>query len=212
MTEAPGLPAQDCFISETGHGTTWRHRAVIYQIYVRSFADHDNDNDGIGDLAGIRSRLGYLQALGVDGIWLTPCFPSPQHDHGYDVADYFDIEPDYGTLSEFDELMAAARGHRLRVMLDVVPNHCSWDHPWFQTAMRSAAGSPERERFYFRDGLGPGGDRPPNNWISSFGGPAWRRVSEPDGTPGQWYLHTFAPNNLIWIGAIPTLQSTLIKC
>ncbi|MCC6438403.1 MAG: glycoside hydrolase family 13 protein [Acidimicrobiales bacterium] len=184
-------------------GTAGAHRrwwasAAMYQIYVRSFADANGD--GIGDLAGIRSRLPYLRELGADGVWLTPCFPSPQHDHGYDVADYFDIEPAYGTLEDFDALIAEARRLALRVMLDVVPNHCSRDHAWFRAALAAGPGSPERARFYFRDGRGPGGTAPPNNWVSAFRGPAWTRVTEPDGTAGQWYLHTFAPEqpDLSW--------------
>jgi alpha-glucosidase len=169
----------------------WWRTAVIYQLYVRSFAD--SNGDGIGDIAGIRSRLPYLAELGVDGIWLTPCYPSPQHDHGYDVADYFNIEPAYGTLDEFDALIADANKLGLRIMMDVVPNHCSWDHDWFVAALAAKPGSPERERFYFRDGRGPNGDEPPNNWRCIFGGPAWTRVPNPDGSPGQWYLHVFTP-------------------
>jgi len=162
----------------------WWASAVVYQVYVRSFAD--SNGDGIGDLAGIRSRLPYLADLGIDAIWLNPCFPSPQADHGYDVSDYFAIEPDYGDMDEFDALVRDALGHRIRIMLDVVPNHCSSEHAWFQAAWRAAPGSPERARFFFADGRGGRGDEPPNNWQSIFGGPAWTRV--PD---GQWYLALF---------------------
>jgi alpha-glucosidase len=169
----------------------WWETAVVYQVYVRSFAD--SNGDGIGDLDGIRGRLAYLSGLGVDALWLTPCYPSPQHDHGYDVADYFGIEPDYGDLARFDALLTDAHQHGLRVLMDVVPNHCSWDHPWFSAALASAPGSAERARFYFRDGRGPDGSEPPNNWSAVFGGPAWYRVTETDGTPGQWYLQTFTP-------------------
>ncbi|MGD9705206.1 MAG: glycoside hydrolase family 13 protein [Acidimicrobiia bacterium] len=169
----------------------WWETAAVYQIYVRSFADANGD--GVGDLPGIRSRLAYLAGLGVDAVWLTPCYPSPQHDHGYDVADYFDIESVYGGLEAFDELLADVHAHGLRLVMDVVPNHCSWDHPWFRAALASPPFSAERERFYFRDGRGPGGSEPPNNWSALFGGPAWCRVTEPDGTPGQWYLQTFTP-------------------
>jgi alpha-glucosidase len=169
----------------------WWTTAVVYQLYVRSFADANGD--GIGDLAGIRSRLGHLASLGVDAIWLNPCYPSPQHDHGYDVANYFDIEPDYGDLGEFDALVDDARAAGIKVLMDVVPNHCSWDHEWFRAAIAAGPGSPERERFYFRDGKGPNGDEPPNNWRAIFGGSTWSRVTEPDGTPGQWYLHVFTP-------------------
>lgn len=169
--------------------TPWWRNAVIYQVYLRSFAD--GDGDGIGDLAGLRSRLDYLAELGVDGIWLNPCYPSPQADHGYDVADYTDIEPDYGDLAAFDELVAAAHERGLKVLLDLVPNHCSTEHAWFQAAVAAGPDSPERERFIFRDGRGFDGELPPNNWRSAFGGPAWTRTTEPDGSPGQWYLNFF---------------------
>ena len=169
----------------------WWRDAVVYQVYVRSFADADGD--GVGDLAGIVDRLDHLEALGVDAVWLTPCYPSPQLDHGYDVSDYFGIEPMYGDLSTFDRLIEAARTRSIRVLMDVVPNHCSSEHHWFQEALAAAPGSPERARFYFREGRGPNGDLPPNNWRSVFGGVTWTRVTEADGTPGQWYLHTFSP-------------------
>lgn len=169
----------------------WWRNAVIYQVYVRSFAD--GNGDGIGDLAGLRSRLDHLVDLGVDGIWLNPCYPSPQADHGYDVANYTDIEPDYGDLSAFDELVADAHSRGLKVLMDLVPNHCSADHEWFQAAVAAGPGSPERTRFLFREGRGEHGELPPNNWESNFGGPAWTRLTEPDGTPGQWYLHLFDP-------------------
>ena len=169
----------------------WWSDAVVYQVYVRSFAD--SNGDGVGDLEGIVDRLPYLAALGVDALWLCPCFPSPQMDHGYDVADYFDIEPAYGDLAAFDRLVAEARRHAIKVMLDIVPNHCSSEHEWFRSAVSAPAGSRERKRFYFRDGKGERGDLPPNNWQAVFGGPAWTRVIEPDGAPGQWYLHLFTP-------------------
>ena len=169
----------------------WWNDAVVYQVYVRSFADADGD--GRGDLQGIIDRLDHLADLGVDAVWLCPCFPSPQRDHGYDVADYFDIEPTYGDLATFDRLVVAAGERGIRVMLDVVPNHCSSQHAWFQAALRAPRGSRERERFYFRDGRGEHGELPPNNWTAIFGGSAWTRVTEPDGSPGQWYLHVFTP-------------------
>jgi alpha-glucosidase len=172
-------------------GRPWWVDATVYQIYVRSFADANGD--GRGDLVGIIDRLDHLVDLGVDAIWMTPCYPSPQLDHGYDVADYFDIEPTYGDLATFDRLVATCRDRGLRVLMDVVPNHCSDHHPWFVDALRSPSGSHERSRFYFRDGKGQHGELPPNNWRAIFGGPAWSRTIDPNGTPGQWYLHTFSP-------------------
>ncbi|MEU3795624.1 alpha-amylase family glycosyl hydrolase, partial [Streptomyces fructofermentans] len=167
----------------------WWRDAVIYQVYVRSFLD--STGDGIGDLAGVRAGLPYLKKLGVDGIWLSPFYPSPQHDHGYDVADYCDVDPLFGDLDEFDRLIAAARRLGIRVLLDIVPNHCSNEHAWFQEALASEPASAARARFHFADGRGADGSEPPNNWHAMFGGPAWSRVTEPDGTPGQWYLHMF---------------------
>ncbi len=175
----------------SGPAAPWWRDAVVYQVYVRSFAD--SNGDGVGDLGGICDRLDHLQTLGVDAIWLTPCYPSPQLDHGYDVADYFDIDPMFGDLATFDRLVAAARDHGIKVLMDVVPNHCSSQHSWFQAALAAPPGSPERARFFFRDGRGESGELPPNNWQAVFGGPAWTRVVEADGTPGQWYLHTFTP-------------------
>jgi len=168
----------------------WRH-AVIYQVYVRSFAD--SDGDGMGDLPGVRSRLGYIADLGVDAIWLNPFYPSPQADAGYDVADYRDVEPTFGTLADFDALVDGAHRLGLRVIVDLVPNHTSDEHPWFRAALAAAPGSAERARYLFREGRGPGCDLPPNDWQSVFGGPAWARVFEPDGSGGQWFLHLFAP-------------------
>ncbi len=165
----------------------WRH-AVTYQIYVRSFAD--SDGDGVGDLPGITARLPHLRDLGVDALWLTPFYTSPQHDHGYDVADYEDVDPLFGTLADADALMAAAHDLGLKVIVDLVPNHSSSEHVWFRAALASEPGSPERARYLFREGTGPDGDQPPNNWRSVFGGDAWTRV--PDGRGGgQWYLHLF---------------------
>jgi len=167
----------------------WWRTAVIYQIYPRSFAD--SNGDGIGDLPGITSRLDALVSLGVDAIWLSPFFTSPQNDAGYDVADYTDVDPLFGTLADFDAMLARAHTLGLKVIIDLVPNHSSSAHPWFQAALAAAPGSPERARYLFRDGLGADGDVPPNNWQSVFGGPAWTRVTEPGGTQGQWYLHIF---------------------
>jgi alpha-glucosidase len=174
------------------HGVTeWWRDAVIYQIYPRSFSD--GDGDGMGDLAGITARMGYLADLGVDALWLSPVFASPQVDHGYDISDYRDIDPLFGTLADMDELIATAHDHGIKVTLDFVPNHTSDAHAWFRAAVAAGRGSAERARYLFRDGRGPGGGEPPNNWKSVFGGPSWTRVTEPDGSPGQWYYHLFAP-------------------
>ncbi|MBO1750681.1 glycoside hydrolase family 13 protein [Actinotalea sp. BY-33] len=167
----------------------WWRSAVIYQIYPRSFADASGD--GIGDLPGITGRLKHLARLGVDAVWLSPFYRSPQHDAGYDVADYRDVDPLFGTLDDFDEMLTKAHALDIRVIVDLVPNHTSTEHVWFGQALAADPGSPERARYVFRDGTGPEGAEPPNNWTSVFGGPAWSRVTEPDGTPGQWYLHLF---------------------
>ncbi|MCM3657823.1 glycoside hydrolase family 13 protein [Agromyces mediolanus] len=167
----------------------WWRTAVIYQIYPRSFADANGD--GMGDLAGITARLGALDELGVDAIWLSPFYTSPQHDAGYDVADYRDVDPLFGTLADFDAMLAEAHARGIRVIVDLVPNHSSNEHEWFQAALAAAPGSPERARYLFRDGRGEAGELPPNTWDSVFGGPAWTRVTEADGRPGQWYLHLF---------------------
>ncbi|NUT49949.1 MAG: alpha-amylase, partial [Saccharothrix sp.] len=171
---------------EIADESAWWRDAVFYQVYVRSFAD--SNGDGVGDLDGIRSRLGYLELLGVDALWLTPFFTSPMADHGYDVADPRDVDPLFGDLAAFDRLVAEAHRHNLRVTIDLVPNHTSDRHAWFQAALRAGPGSVERDRYVFRDGGGFDGSVPPNNWPSQFGGPAWTRV--PD---GQWYLHLFTP-------------------
>ncbi|MHA6625728.1 alpha-amylase family glycosyl hydrolase [Pseudonocardia sichuanensis] len=168
----------------------WWRDAVVYQVYVRSFAD--GDGDGVGDLEGIRARLGYLELLGVDALWLTPFYTSPMVDHGYDVADARDVDPVFGDLATFDRLVADAHEHGLRVTIDLVPNHTSSEHEWFRAALDSAPGSPERARYHFRPGTGTNGAAPPNNWQSVFGGPAWTRVQDPDGGAGEWYLHLFA--------------------
>jgi alpha-glucosidase len=168
----------------------WWRSAVMYQVYPRSFAD--GNGDGEGDLPGLRARLPYLAELGVDGIWISPWYPSPMADGGYDVSDFRDIHPMFGTLEDADAVVRDAHALGLRVITDLVPNHTSDRHPWFQAALAAGPGSPERARYFFRDGTGESGERPPNNWISAFGGPAWTRVAEPDGAPGQWYLHSFA--------------------
>ncbi|MBF4589103.1 glycoside hydrolase family 13 protein [Curtobacterium sp. VKM Ac-1395] len=164
----------------------WWRQAVVYQVYPRSFAD--SNGDGLGDVAGITSRVPYLAELGVDAIWLSPFFPSPLADGGYDVADYRDVDPRLGTLEDADALIAAAHAHDIRVIVDVVPNHTSDEHEWFRAALAAGPGSPERARYVFREGAGADGELPPSDWVANFGGSAWTRV--PD---GQWYLHLFAP-------------------
>jgi alpha-glucosidase len=162
----------------------WWRSAVIYQIYPRSWAD--SNGDGLGDLPGITARLDHLKALGVDAVWFSPFYTSAQKDAGYDVADYRDIDPIFGTLADCDAMLARAHELGIKVIVDLVPNHTSNLHAWFQQALASAPGTPARDRYHFRDGKGEDGSEPPNDWKSVFGGPAWRRVED-----GQWYLHIF---------------------
>ncbi len=161
--------------------TDWWRSAVVYQLYIRSFAD--GNGDGVGDIAGIRARLGHLRDLGVDAVWINPWYPSPMADAGYDVSDYRAIEPAFGTSEEAAALIEEAHANGLRVLLDIVPNHTSDQHEWFQAALRGDADA--RARYLFRPGRGDG---PPNDWQSVFGGPAWTRVAD-----GSWYLHLFDP-------------------
>ncbi|MET0789390.1 MAG: glycoside hydrolase family 13 protein [Cellulomonas sp.] len=169
----------------------WWRGAVIYQVYPRSFAD--GNGDGTGDLAGLRGRLPYLRDLGVDAIWVTPWYVSPLADGGYDVADYRAIDPAFGTLEEAELLIAEALGLGIRTIIDVVPNHVSDQHEWFQAALAAGPGSPERDRFWFHPGKGEHGEQIPTHWVSDFQGSTWTRTTNPDGTPGEWYLHLFAP-------------------
>ncbi|WP_435822732.1 glycoside hydrolase family 13 protein [Micromonospora arborensis] len=164
----------------------WWRSAVVYQVYVRSFAD--SDGDGTGDLQGIRHRLPYLRDLGVDALWLTPFYTSPMVDGGYDVADYRDVDPMFGTLADFDAMITDAHALGLRIIVDLVPNHTSSAHRWFTAALAAGPGSPERARYLFAEGQGAHGELPPNDWESIFGGPAWTRIAD-----GQWYLHLFDP-------------------
>nr|WP_237744863.1 glycoside hydrolase family 13 protein [Kribbella catacumbae] len=163
----------------------WWRQAVVYQIYPRSFAD--SNGDGIGDLQGIISRVPYLTSLGIDAVWLSPFYPSALADGGYDVDDYRNVDPRLGTLTDFDELVAALRGSGIKLIVDIVPNHTSNLHEWFQEALAAPKGSAARDRYIFRDGTGPDGNEPPSDWDSVFGGSAWAQT--PD---GQWYLHLFA--------------------
>jgi len=176
----------------------------VYQVYPRSFAD--GDGDGIGDLPGLTGRLAYLADLGIDAIWLTPFYPSPLADGGYDVSDYCGVDPRLGTMRGFDELVRAAARRGIRVIVDLVPNHCAADHPLFTAALAAPPGSRERELFVFREGRGARGERPPNNWPSNFGGPAWTRV--PD---GQWYLHLFDSGQPDWNWRDPEVRAMFEK-
>ena len=179
----------------------WWRSAVIYQVYPRSFSD--GNGDGTGDLAGVRSRLPYLAELGVDALWFTPWYASPLADGGYDVADYRTIHPSFGDLRDAEALIAEALALGIRTIIDVVPNHVSDQHPWFQEALSSEPGSPARDRFWFHPGKGPNGDHLPTNWVSNFGGQTWTRTRNADGTDGEWYLHLFAPEqpDLNWNSA-----------
>ncbi|MDQ0991971.1 glycoside hydrolase family 13 protein [Streptomyces sp. V3I7] len=163
----------------------WWRQAVIYQVYPRSFADADGD--GLGDIRGVTERLTHLSTLGVDALWLSPFYPSELADGGYDVADHRDVDPRLGTLADFDAMVAEAHRLGLKVIVDIVPNHTSHRHLWFEEALRAGPGSPARERYVFRPGKGKHGELPPSDWQSVFGGSAWQRV--PD---GEWYLHLFA--------------------
>src|SRR5689334_19444120 len=163
----------------------WWRQAVVYQIYPRSFAD--SDGDGVGDLGGIISRIPYLASLGVDAVWLSPFYPSALADGGYDVDDHRNVDPRLGTLSDFDEMITALHAASIKVIVDIVPNHTSNRHPWFREALTAGRGAAQRDRYLFRDGLGPRGDQPPNDWESMFGGSAWAPAGD-----GQWYFHCFA--------------------
>ncbi|QPZ37931.1 glycoside hydrolase family 13 protein [Paramicrobacterium chengjingii] len=178
-------PNPDTRDNDADAGATWWRQATVYQIYPRSFSDANGD--GIGDLTGITSRVPYLKQLGVNAVWLSPFYPSALADGGYDVDDYRDVDPKIGTLDDFDEMIATLHEANIKLIADIVPNHSSDRHVWFQQALAAGKGSPERERYIFRDGLGENGEIPPSDWISMFGGPAWSRVED-----GQWYLHLFA--------------------
>ncbi|MGA0298773.1 MAG: glycoside hydrolase family 13 protein [Ilumatobacteraceae bacterium] len=163
---------------------TWWRNAVVYQVYPRSFADANGD--GTGDVAGIISRLDHLATLGVDAIWISPWYPSPLLDGGYDVVDYRDIDPRFGTLDDARRLTAEAHARGIKIIVDIVPNHTSSGHRWFQEAIASPIGAPSRDRYIIRSGKGPDGAEPPNNWVAVFGGSTWSRLDD-----GEWYLHLF---------------------
>lgn len=182
----------------------WWRQAAVYQIYPRSFADADGD--GIGDIPGIVSRVDYLAELGIDAVWLSPFYPSALADGGYNVADYRDVDPRLGTLEDFDAMVAALHDRGIRVVIDIVPNHTSNLHVWFQEALDAGRGSAARERYIFRDGSGPDGSEPPTDWVATFGGSAWERVAD-----GQWYYHHFAPEqpDLNW--ANPDVRADFVR-
>lgn len=168
----------------------WWRQAAVYQIYPRSFSD--SNGDGLGDIKGITAKVPYLKELGIDAVWLSPFYPSALADGGYDVDDYRNVDPKLGTLADFDAMAKTLHSAGIKLIADIVPNHSSDRHEWFREALASPRGSAARERYIFRDGKGPNGEFPPSDWDSVFGGPAWERITEPDGTPGQWYLHIFA--------------------
>ena len=186
MTQNPEVRADAVGAQFSQADADWWRQAIVYQIYPRSFADANAD--GIGDLRGITSRVPYLTSLGVDAVWLSPFYPSALADGGYDVDDYRDVDPRIGTLDDFDALVAALHEAGIKIIVDIVPNHTSDRHEWFQEALTAAKGSAARDRYIFRDGSGENGELPPVDWTSIFGGPAWTRVAD-----GQWYLHNFAP-------------------
>jgi alpha-glucosidase len=168
----------------------WWRQASVYQIYPRSFSD--SNGDGLGDINGITAKVPYLKQLGIDAVWLSPFYPSALADGGYDVDDYRNVDPRLGTLEDFNAMASALHSAGIKLIVDIVPNHSSDRHEWFQEALASPKGSAARDRYIFRDGLGEKGELPPSDWDSVFGGPAWERITEPDGTPGQWYMHIFA--------------------
>jgi alpha-glucosidase len=182
-------PRKQVIVAISDQDPWWRD-AVIYQVYPRSFAD--SDGDGIGDINGIRARLGHLSDLGVDAIWMSPWYPSPMADAGYDVSDFRDIDPVFGTLADAEALITEAHAAGIRMIIDIVPNHISSEHVWFKKALADPA-APERELFWFRPGRGPDGDEMPTDWVGEFDGTTWTRTTNPDGTPGDWYLHLFTP-------------------
>ncbi|WP_431804913.1 glycoside hydrolase family 13 protein [Microbacterium sp. bgisy203] len=198
------LPDELIRDDSTADTAPWWRQAVVYQIYPRSFADASGD--GIGDIPGILSRADYLGSLGIDAVWLSPFYPSALADGGYDVADYRDVDPRLGTLDDFDAMVTALHERGLKVVVDIVPNHTSNLHAWFQEALAAGRGSAARDRYIFREGSGPDGAEPPTDWTAAFGGSAWERVED-----GQWYLHSFAIEqpDLNW--ANPEVRADFVK-
>ncbi|MFW0772466.1 glycoside hydrolase family 13 protein [Paenarthrobacter nitroguajacolicus] len=187
----------------------WWRQAAVYQIYPRSF--YDANGDGLGDIKGITAKVPYLQELGIDAVWLSPFYPSALADGGYDVDDYRNVDPKLGTLEDFDEMAAALHAAGIKIVVDIVPNHSSDRHEWFKEALASPKGSAARERYIFRDGRGENGELPPSDWDSVFGGPIWDRITEPDGTPGQWYMHIFAKEQPDFNWENPEVREDFLK-
>ena len=188
---ASGICGAQSAVAPSSDSVWWKH-AVIYEIYPRSF--RDSNGDGVGDLNGITSRLDYLQALGVDAIWISPMYPSPQVDFGYDISDYESVDPQYGTLKDFDRLVAEAKKRNIRVILDMVLNHTSDKHKWFIESSSSRT-NPKRDWYVWSDGKpGPNGKRlPPNNWVSLFGGSAWEYMPQ----TGRFTITSFISSSRI---------------
>lgn len=203
-TANSAMKADSPTIIDDSNPDNWWKQAVIYQIYPRSFADENGD--GLGDLAGITKHMDYLEKLGVDALWLSPFYPSQLADGGYDVDDYRTVDPRLGTMDDFDSMVEAAHSRGLKIMVDIVPNHSSNHHPWFQAALAAGPGSPERDRYIFRDGRGENGELPPAKWSSTFGGPAWTRVAD-----GQWYLHLFTKEQPDWNWDNPDVHQDFLK-
>ncbi len=187
----------------------WWRQAVVYQIYPRSFSD--SDGDGLGDIRGIISRVPYLKSLGIDAVWLSPHYPSALADGGYDVDDYRNVDSRLGSLEDFDHMVDELHKNGIRVIIDIVPNHSGSNHVWFQEALRSPKGSAARERYIFRDGKGANGEIRPSELASHFGPTAWTRITEPDGTPGQWYMHLFAPEQPDFNWDNPEVREDFLK-
>lgn len=187
----------------------WWRQAAVYQIYPRSF--YDANGDGLGDIKGVTAKVPYLKELGIDAVWLSPFYPSALADGGYDVDDYRNVDPKLGTLEDFDEMAAALHAAGIRIVVDIVPNHSSDRHEWFKEALASPKGSAARERYIFRDGRGENGELPPSDWDSVFGGPIWDRITEPDGTPGQWYMHIFAKEQPDFNWENPEIREDFLK-